>query len=179
MKPTRNNILCIAASLFVLLFTAACSTTKRIPADEQLYTGVKKVNIVSADGSPVPADVKDQIREAVNVAPNNYFKMLKWRYPFPIGLWAYNHWSNPPKGFKHWLYEKFAEEPVLISDVRPEVRTKMIDEILDNNGFFQGSSDYTLNVARNPKKASVTYTINAGPVYLIDSVELLPDSIRL
>lgn len=160
-----------------LLILAACSTTRRIPDDELLYTGVKKV-IVNApsDSSDLAAGLTSDLRDVVDVAPNNYFKLLKWRYPFPLGLWVYNNWPNPPSGFKHWIYEQLASQPVLVSDVRPEIRTHMLEEVLDNNGYFRGSASYTLNPERNPKKASITYTVNPGPAYRISSIELLPDT---
>ncbi len=94
-------------------------------------------------------------------------------------MWVYNNWSNPPSGFKHWLYEKLVAEPVLISTVRPEVRVKMLDEILENNGYFSGSSSYELIKGKNPKKARITYSVNAGPAYLLDSIALLPDNCLL
>lgn len=166
--------------ILIALVLASCSTTRRIPQGEQLYTGVKKVEIApSPDGSPIPGALASELKETVEVAPNNYIKMLHWRYPFPLGLWVYNNWPNPEHGLKHWLYNKLVTEPVLVSDVRPEVRTRMLDEQLDNNGYFRGSASYTLNPAKNPRKASITYTINPGPAYLIDSIELLPDTTRL
>ncbi|MCM1450318.1 MAG: BamA/TamA family outer membrane protein [Clostridiales bacterium] len=168
--------------LYILttLLLASCSTTRRIPKDEQLYTGVKKVVIdTDADGNTIPTELADQLKETVEVAPNNYIPMFKWRYPFPLGLWVYNNWPNPDHGFKHWIYEKLASEPVLVSDVRPEVRTVMLNEMLDNNGYFRGSASYTINQARNPRKASITYTVNPGPAYLIDSIALLPDNSHL
>lgn len=172
----KRHILYILAALLL----ASCSTTRRLPQGEQLYTGVKKVEIaVSPDGQPIPAPLARQLKETVDVAPNNYIKMLHWRYPFPLGLWVYNNWPNPDHGFKHWIYEKLAAEPVLVSDVRPEVRTHMLDEMLDNNGYFRGTTSYTVNTARNPRKASITYTVNPGPAYLIDSIQLLPDTSHL
>jgi len=163
-----------------ILLLASCSTTRRLPQGEQLYTGVKKVEIAtSADGQPIPDGLADQLKETVDVAPNNYIRMLHWRYPFPLGLWVYNNWPNPDHGFKHWIYNKLAAEPVLVSDVRPEVRTHMLDELLDNNGYFRGTASYTINTAKNPRKASITYTVNPGPAYLIDSIQLLPDTTHL
>ena len=124
----------------VTVLAAACSTTKRLGADDILYTGVKKINIIpQGQEKPAPGIASD-VKDAVNVKPNNSLISPYIRYPFPLGLWVYNNWPNPPKGFRHWLYEKLVAEPVLISDVRPEVRTKMIDEILDNNGYFSGSA---------------------------------------
>ncbi len=79
-------------------------------------------------------------------------------------------------GLKKWFYNKFAEEPIVVSDVRPEVRTKMIDEILDNNGFFRGHSSYELVSGKNPRKAKILYKITTGNPYLLDSIILPADT---
>ena len=157
---------------------AACSTTARIPADEVLYTGVKKVEMVE-DSVKIPPALTSAVKEAVDVPPNNYWKLLGWHYPFPLGLWVYNNWPNPEKGLRHWLYEKLVAEPVLVSDVRPEVRTRMIEQILDNNGYFRGTATYELVKGRNKKKAKILYTVNPGPAFPVDTVMLLPDSTAL
>lgn len=169
------NYICgiIAAGLL-----AACSTTARIPADEVLYTGVKKVEMVE-DSVKIPPALTSAVKDAVDVPPNNYWKLLGWHYPFPLGLWVYNNWPNPEKGLRHWLYEKLVAEPVLVSDVRPEVRTRMIEQILDNNGYFRGTATYELVKGRNPKKAKILYTVTPGPAFPVDTVMLLPDTTRL
>lgn len=177
----RNSLIRLLPALLSALLAVSCSTTKRLGPDEILYTGVKKVRITGPDDghrSIVPG-AKSAIADAVNVAPNNSLISPYIRYPFPIGLWVYNNWDNPPKGFKHWLYEKLVEEPVLISDVRPELRTKMIDEILDNHGYFSGTSSYELIQGKNPKKARILYNVNSGPAYTLDSIYLLPDTCNL
>lgn len=174
---TRFKLLLVAA--VVGLIVGACSTTRRIPEGEQLYIGVKKVHYTEYDSVPVPAGVKDAIYDAVNVPPNNYWKLLGWRYPFPLGLWVYNNWPNPPHGLRHWLYEKLARDPVLISDVRPEARAKMIDQTLANNGYFRGKTSFELIEAKNPRKAKIQYNVAAGPAFRIDTVELLPDTTAL
>ena len=178
-QKTLNKIILAAATVTIVVTAAACSTTRRIPADEILYTGVKKIQIETPQGVSEAPGLASDVKDAVNVAPNNSLISPYIRYPFPLGLWVYNNWSNPPKGFKHWLYEKLVAEPVLISDVRPEVRTKMIDEILDNNGYFRGNATYELVQGKNKKKASILYKVTTGPEYLIDSVELLPDTCHL
>lgn len=173
--------------IYRLLFTIvgltllmACSTTRRIPDGELLYTGVKKLEYIETNDSvKFPSGVKSEVKEAINVAPNNSLISPSVRYPFPLGLWVYNNWNPDAKGLKGWLYRKLVAEPVLISDVRPEVRIKMIDEILDNNGYFRGSASYHLNIGKNPKKASITYEVTPGPYYPIDTIEYLPDTIPL
>lgn len=130
-------------------------------------------------GQTLAPGLSDNVKEAVNVKPNNCLISPSVRYPFPLGLWVYNNWPNPPKGFRHWLYEKLVEEPVLISDVRPEVRTEMIDQILDNHGYFRGHASYELAQGKNKKKASIIYNVHTGPQYYIDTVMLMPDTLRL
>lgn len=180
MRKSNFNILHLITLLTVLLLTGACSTTRRIPEGEMLYTGVKKVIIdMPVDSGKLPSSVTSEVKQAVNVAPNNCLISPSIRYPFPLGLWVYNNWNPNAKGLMGWLYKKLVAEPVLISDVRPEVRVKMIDEILDNNGYFRGSAGYTLNIGKNPKKASITYEIYPGPYYPIDTIEYLPDTVPL
>ncbi len=181
MKRITDTLVYLTAALLLAAIAAGCSTTRRIPDDEMLYTGLKKVTITGHENDKVPSDVATQVKEAVEVEPNNaMWHSAYHRWPFPLGLWVYNNWSNPPKGFKHWLYEKLVAEPVLISDVRPEVRTHMVNQILENNGYFRGHTSYELiKNKRNSKKAKLSYTINTGPAYLVDSIELLPDTTQL
>lgn len=179
MKIQRHNIILAVVAIIFATMVAGCSTTRRLGPDDILYTGVKKVEITTPEGAKIAPGVKSAVSSAVKVAPNNCLISPSIRYPFPLGLWVYNNWSNPSKGLKHWLYEKLVEEPVLISDVRPEVRVKMIDEILDNNGYFSGSASYDLVQGKNPKKASIRYNVATGPEYLIDTVEVLADTCDL
>lgn len=182
MKKTDFILRCIIA-LAAMATVGSCSTTRRIPEGELLYTGTKSIRyeIPLPDDSlyKVPSELRTSILDAVDVAPNNYIKLLRWRYPFPLGLWVYNNWPNPEKGLRHWLYNTFVEEPVLVSDVRPQVRAKMIEQILDNNGYFRGTATYELIHPKNKRKAAVQYTVTPGPVFPIDTIEMPADTTRL
>ncbi len=166
---------CVAA---LALLCASCSTTRRIPQGELLYTG-SKVAVVYGGASEehkLPEGVVSALSSAVDVPPNNYISLLQMRSPIPLGLWVYNNWDNPPGGLKHWLYEKLVEEPVLVSDVRPQVRTRMLDQILDNAGYFRGLATYELVPAKNPRKAKIKYTVHPGPAFPIDTITFLADT---
>lgn len=177
----RNKLYKTVAIALLALLAASCSTTRRLPADELLYTGVEDVEISTSPArGKVPTAVGEALENAVHVKPNNsLFGSASIRYPFPLGLWVYNNWSNPPSGFKHWIYDKLVEEPVLVSDVRPEARIKMMDDILGNNGYFQGRATYELVKGKNRKKAKIRYKVVTGPEYTIDSIVMLPDSCHL
>ena len=128
--------LAVIAALAVSV--TSCSTTRRLGADDVLYTGVKKIDIVPSEGEKVPSGVAEEVKNAVNVRPNNSLSWLSpyYRYPFPLGLWVYNNWSNPPKGFKHWLYEKLVDR-------------RLIERIHADNFI----SYYIINVAYSLKHA--------------------------
>ncbi len=166
--------------LALLILLAACSTTRRIPEGEQLYVGLKDVDIKGYRDEKVPEGVVEQLTSAVSVPPNNaLFNSPKYRIPIPLGLWVYNNWNDPGKGLKHKIYEKLVAEPVLVSTVRPELRVKMLDEILADNGYFRGNATYNLVELKNPKKARISYDITTGPAFTLDSIQLLGDSTQL
>lgn len=155
---------------------SSCSTTKRIPDGEMLYNGLHlKVN--TPEGVRVPGEVRSDMLTSINVKPNNALPFITpyKRYPFPLGLWVYNNWNDSAKGLKGWLYDKLVSEPVLVSDIRPETRVKMLKSILDNNGYFRSTVDYNVSQHKNPKIADIDYTINVGNPYLIDSVIFFND----
>ena len=172
MKPAR--IILSFTTAIILLAAAGCSTTRRIPEGELLYTGLKGLKVETTDSMRLAPGVKEVLQEAVDVEPTP-----KTLFVLPVGLWVYNNWSDSAKGIKGWIYNKLVKEPVLVSDVRPALRTKMLDEILDNNGYFRGTATYELVQPKNKKKAAILYTVNPGPVYTIDTLRLLPDTCRL
>lgn len=173
-----SSSIAVAAVMMMVLFQA-CSTTRRLEAGDILYTGVKKIEYIKPDSVKLPEAVTDDVFNAVNVKPNNSLYSPYIRWPFPIGLWVYNNWNDPGKGVGHWLYNKLVAEPVTIADVRPEIRVHMIDQTLDNNGYFSSHASYELVKGHNSKKARIRYKINPGPAYPLHTVELLPDTCQL
>lgn len=169
----KYTTLTVVLLLFAVLLTGACSTTKKIPDGEYLYNGVR-LKVESPEGVKIPGQVRSDLMKAVNVKPNNPlpipFITPYYRSPLPIGLWVYNNWNDSAKGLKGWLYRKLVAEPVLVSDVRPETRVKMLKSIMDNSGYYNSSVSYELAPKKNPKIANINYIISSGDPYLIDSV---------
>ncbi len=164
----------------IVVALSACSTTSRLGEGEVLYTGVKKLKVNAADTVEVPEGVKENINTTIKVAANNSLYAPYIRSPFPLGLWLYNHWSPESKGLKGWIYRKFVEQPVLVSDVRPDLRVSMIEDMLDKNGFFGSTASYELQYdRRNPKKARVNYTVTLSNPKRLSEIRLLSDSTEL
>ena len=171
MKKVFRNVFTAA---FLLLILIGCSTTKRIADDEVLYTGVKKMEIIPDSGVKIADAAASDVRSTLSVAPNNPLFSPYIRTPFPIGLWVWNYMEpKREKGLKHWIYEKLAKEPVLISTVQPELRMRVVKDILGNNGYFGAKADYELIYnKRNPKKARISYWVDLPQPFHYGSVQL-------
>lgn len=162
-------------SLFVLLIlVGACSTTRRLGEDEVLFTGIKKIQINPTGDEKLPDALVSELKEAVNVKPNNAipFTTPYIRYPFPYGLWVYNYWNDSMKGVLGWVYRTLVEKPVLISDVKASLRSKMVENILADNGYFGSTATYEeIPNKKDPKKAALSFTFDVSSPYRIDTIE--------
>lgn len=169
MKRYAHIIIGIAVSALAL---ASCSTTKRLGDNDMLYTGVRKITIESVTGEDIPGSVESAVKEPLSVKPNNPLYSPYIRTPFPIGLWAWNSLqTDKRKGIKAWLYRTMAKQPVLISDVKPELRVRLVEDILDNHGYFGARATYEIIQQRNPKKSRVSYRVEMGDPWTYGNVE--------
>lgn len=166
--------------MILALLLAGCSTTSLLKDGEILYNGMK-LDVKTADNEKLPSEMMSDITTAVNVKPNNPWPLISpyKRMPLPYGLWIYNHVSDSAKGLKGWIYRKFAESPVLVSNARPEMRVTMLKEILDHNGYFGSHVNYDIEYAKNPKKGTIVYNLDVTRPYLIDSIQYINDGTKL
>ncbi len=170
----RGATFALAALFLSLLLAGACSTTRRLGEDQVLYTGIKKIQINPTGDEKLPDELVSELKQAVNVKPNNALPFITpyIRYPFPYGLWVYNYWSDSLKGVLGWIYRTLVEQPVLISDVRAPMRTKMVVNNLTDNGYFGSTATFEeIPNPKKPKKASMSYTFDISSPYRIDTIE--------
>ena len=169
MSPQR--IRNIVLPLCAVLLAASCSTTRRLGSDEVLYTGVKKILIEPDSGVVLTPAAESAVKEPLSVAPNNPLYSPYLRTPLPVGLWAYNHLYTPKeKGFKYWFYKRLAKQPVLISKVQPQLRTKVAEQVLENYGYFGSRAADSLLYRKRGRKAKVRYTLGIAPAWHYSSI---------
>ena len=77
--------------LITLITVTSCSTTKPLGEDEQLYVGVKKMEIFSTQGAEITSTAKDEVKADLSVKPNNPLFSPYVRTPFPFGLLIYQY----------------------------------------------------------------------------------------
>ena len=169
----RNKIIKIISSplliLLVVSLMLSCSTTRRLEADETLYTGMGTFKVISADGKKLPASLEGELKKTGETDANNY--IIAPFIKIPLGLWVYNNWNDSSKGLKGWLYRKLVKQPVLVSEVKPEMRTKIMEQLLDDNGYFGSIVNYDVQYdKKNNKKAAIGYTLHVPVPYEIDSI---------
>lgn len=177
---SMRRFLHILTVILIVVTIAGCSTTSKLEDGDILYNGMK-LNVKAADGDKVPSGVKSDMATAVNVRPNNPWPFISpyMRNPLPVGLWVYNHMNDSAGGLKGWIYNKLVEQPVLVTDARPATRVKMLESILDDNGYFGSKVSYSLQRGKNPKKAKIIYDANLPAPYLIDSIQYINDGTKL
>lgn len=159
--------------LFVVALLSACSNTKYLDKGQLLYTGAE-INII---GDTITKDAKknleDDFKEQITPNPNSTFLGLRPK------LWFYNIAGEPKKdkGFRYWLRNKFGEEPVLLTDVDQEFNRNLIENIAENQGYFNVRARY--DTIRNGKKVKVAYQVTPNAQYIIDRVSFPTDTTAL
>jgi len=145
-----------------LLFLFGCSNTKYLNEGEKLYTGAT-IKINKSDDS----EIKSEIEEVIVPVPNKKaFGVLRAK------LWIYNVVGEPKKkkGIRYNLRTKIGEPPVVLSELNAERTASLIENRLYNNGYFFPIVKYDLEVKEKKKTANITYTVNPGKQYKINTV---------
>jgi outer membrane protein assembly factor BamA len=70
--------------------------------------------------------------------------------------------------FNSWL-KKTGEAPVVFKANKAEKSAKRLKDYYINNGWFNAATSYTVDRADN-KRAEVTYAVEKGPAFIIDSI---------
>ncbi len=157
-----------------LLLLTACSTTKNLPEEETLYTGIKKLVVENRDKSVDGENTMVEVEAALAYAPNNaLLGSSSIRTPFPFKLWWYNSFVNSESKFGRWFFNHFAADPVYLSAVAPELRAKIATNVLHNYGYFNGIVTHSVETQKNPKKAKVNYYVDMQKPFIFDSVAYL------
>ena len=151
---------------------SACSTTKTVPEGDQLYTGAR----VAVSGPNLTSKQKKSLRSelAAITRPRPNSRVLG----IPFKLLIYNMFGNrKPESFLGKLRDRFGQPPVLLSSFDLDHNTKILQNHLENRGYFNAS--VTGDTVIKKKKAHSEFTAATGNQYLIDSVTFDGDSSRL
>lgn len=176
MKKKGGNLLIIALAVWMI----SCSTVKRLPEGELLYTGTQYVHVEDGGDAPLRDKAIGEAKVAFVSPPNNaLFGSSRYRIPFPLGLWAYNAFVDDSTGLRRWLFKTFAATPILVSTVNPELRAGVAANTLRNYGYFDSSVSYQVDTLPDRRKASLGYTLRMGTPWYYGSVQYQPFTHRM
>jgi len=158
------NIKCYVREIGLLLLVAvfiSCNNIKRLPENETLYTGAD-IKIKTEDKVD-RGEIKRELEKIVRPKPNE--KLLGLRLKLSI----YNYTGeSPKKGIKKKLRRKFAEKPVLLSNVTPVTISDIMVNRLNTLGYFDAAVTYTVITKKG--KSRIEYTANVTSPYVINSI---------
>ncbi|HEX8278461.1 MAG TPA: hypothetical protein VF540_07190, partial [Segetibacter sp.] len=154
------------AALIVFLSTG-CSVTKKVPADDALYTGASLKFENSKASKKQTKLLKTDLQGLIRPRPNSRLLGI------PFKLLIYNMAGNKNNFINRFL-KKTGEPPVLLSRVNVTKNVDILTNTLENKGFFHAK---TLGdtIVKN-RKASAQYVSNAGVQYKINEVRFPDDS---
>src|SRR6201996_4013608 len=148
--------------LFILsaVFISACSTTKFLPPGQKLYTGghvtIKDKTIKRSDAKAL----KDELQDLLRPKPNTTILGLRYK------LWIYDKTqTNKRRGLKHYLNTHLGEPPVLISAVDVAKNSTILQNRLQNEGYFVAQVNGDTVSKKKSKIAKAVYTVQTGPAY--------------
>jgi len=143
--------------ILLSLLLASCSGTRHLPSGEKLYTGAEIKFQSTTDFNK--KHIKTEVEGALRPEPNKVFLGMRRR------LWMYmTAGENPKSKLDKWL-KKRGTAPVLLSDIKPAVTSKIIDATLFNNGFFKSYTEY--RIVDKKRTAEVIYTSHIHEPYRI------------
>jgi hypothetical protein len=147
---------------------SGCGVGKTIPQGEHLL----KKNSVQITGNVRATEIHAQILHRAN-------KRVVFN-KIPIYLWAYalgsKHKQPELSDSVRWrrkLRNEYGEPPVSLDSTLIQLSADNIRNYLFNTGYFDAEVGYIVRYSR--KKAKVTYLVNSGDAYLINSVFMEPE----
>ena len=168
----KTNSIFRACLVITSLFFIACSTTKNIPDDDQLFVGLTKIDYQDYEPGRHFDTTQEEIEAALATAPNGaLFGSSYYRSPFCYGLWIWNYTYGSHGKFKQWLNRSFGDAPVLMSQVNPALRASVAKSVLHKNGYLHGTVDFHEVPQKNPKKMKIGYTVRLDTLFKVDSME--------
>src|SRR5699024_7681991 len=165
-----HSIINISLLSLALFNFYACSVQQYIPEDEYLYRG-GTIHIQDSVKQHNRSDLEEELNSVLYPEPNATFLGM---HP---GLHYYYKAQDEDPGFiTRFLNKKIGEGPVYLSDVDVQGTQELLQNRLENNGFFYGDAGYSVKIDSTDKTAKVDYTVQAGAPFRIATYQIERDT---
>jgi outer membrane protein insertion porin family len=151
----------------------SCSETKSLEEGQYLYNGSTiKINAVPPISRSKSRALKTELAGLLRPKPNGTFLGIR------VKLLLYNMAGKPKgKGLRYLIREKLGEPPVLASYTAMEKNRNVLQNRLENRGYFKDT--VILDTIYKGRKLSAVYTADIGKQYTIRNITYpsSPDSL--
>lgn len=155
------------------IFLSACSNTKYLQKDQQLFVG-SNIEIKGDITSKEKQDLKSALSSKSLTLQQPNTKFLGTR----VKVWLHNQKYNEQKSNWFWhlvLAPRNLEEPVIYDSTKTKESVTRMTTYLNNQGFFYAKVNYDEDI--KSQKASVKYEVTTGNNFVIDNITfVIPDS---
>lgn len=158
--------------LFLLLAASACNVTKHLPKGETLYAG-SKVKVTGTEKKKEASALQGELLLLVRPKPNTSLLGIRYKLYF-----YYLGGGDSSKGFiKKFIRNNLGEPPVYASQVNVEKNRAVLENHLQNKGYFHAS--VSGDTVTKKRLTTVKFDAMSGPQYKIRNVSWPEDSSKI
>jgi outer membrane protein insertion porin family len=165
----KVSVYSVLLFLCLPVFFYSCSETKSLEEGQYLYDGAKiKINAIPPISGSKTRALKTELTGLLRPKPNGSFLGIK------VKLLLYNMAGKPKgKGLRYLIREKLGEPPVLATYTAMEKNRAVLQNRLENRGYFKDT--VILDTIYKGRKLSAVYTADIGKQYTIRNI-IFPSS---
>lgn len=147
--------------LSVLFLASSCNVTKHLPPGETLYAG-EKITVDAPNGKSAKA-LRTDLSNLVRPRPNTNIFGIRYK------LWFYYVAGEPKgRGIRKYIRDNWGEPPVLGSQVNLEKNRTVLENRLQNKGYFHAA--VTGDTSVKGRYTTLNFDAKTGPQYTIRNV---------
>src|SRR5690554_1930677 len=161
----------ILIGALTLIILNACSIKKHIPEDDYLFRGgkVKVQDTVKVENR---SGLQNELKSLLYPEPNTRFLGM-----YPGLYFHFKAKKEKPNFIVRFLNKKIGEEPAYFSDVKIEDTEDLIENRLQNSGFFYSKISSNVEKDSTSKTVKTNYEVVIGEAYHLKNYSLEIDSL--
>jgi outer membrane protein insertion porin family len=164
MSSKLTSVRWIFAFIALLLLASSCSVRRFIPTEEYLLKSAT-IELTGQDTLRNIEALEDELEGLLRPEPNTTVLSMR------LGLLAHYKSQRNKTGFiNKYFNRKIGEAPVYLSNVDAARTMALIDNRLENNGFF--NAKLSSSTTTKKKTASLSYKVDLGQPYVLEKYKL-------
>ncbi len=165
---------CFSRSLSIcalILLFSACNVDKFLEKDQYIVAS-NKINFKNIEHRRTKVSLQTDLTALYK--QKDLPDILVGKSKLSAWFWFKQQQNKNPKKFQRWLYKSFASPPSIYSQKYRDATVKNMEQYLRNVGYLYPSVHADHDFKNKDKGlANITYTVNPGTLYVIDTLEFV------